>query len=420
MRIPNVLRDGRCAAWVPWLCGLLAAAIAARSLVGAYCDFGIYLDVAREFRAGGFDIYRDRIEVGPWLYPHVAVLPFVALDAVFGDAGSRWVWSLLLGLGTALLLRDTSRALRAFGGLRWWQWLAFGVLFQRCLAQNLTHGQLSLLVGVFVAGGVVHLQQQRDRRAGAWFAIAAALKLTPVLFLPALPLMRRPRAAAAMLVATAAAVLLVPLPFCGLAEHLRHLGDFWRTVSGVLSPAGPTGQMSMHAGPSISGTLDYLLQPTPFDLDGHTVNVLSLGDSSLRLVKLAWSAFVGGLLLAWFWLARRHPEPQRLALQSAAVMLAMLFFTPLVRVLHLATAMLPFALFCRGPRDRRDGLWWAVATAMLFAMTLRQKNLIGATLWRTLDGGGLLHFALVAMLIWLVRATRYTAPPRCNAGSASV
>jgi hypothetical protein len=68
--------------------------------------------------------------------------------------------------------------------------------------------------------------------------------------------------------------------------------------------------------------------------------------------------------------------------------------------------MLPFALFCRGPRRGRDVLWWATALAVLFALTLRQRWLLGETLWRSLDGGGLLHFALVGMLVWLLRESR--------------
>src|SRR5262245_42055882 len=93
-------RAGR---WLPWLCGLVAAGIALRNLIDTKGDLGIYLDVAREFRAGGIDIFRDRPDSGPWVYPHFAALPFAALQAICGDTLTRWIWCLLLGLGTALL-----------------------------------------------------------------------------------------------------------------------------------------------------------------------------------------------------------------------------------------------------------------------------------------------------------------------------
>jgi len=416
---PGWLEDPRLHRLLPWLCGLVAAGIAAKKLVGGTGDLGIYLDVAREFRAGGIDIFRDRGDAGPWLYPHVAALPIVMLQWVFADAAIRWLWCLGLGLATALLVRDLALAMRPFGGLRWWQWLVFGALFQRCIAQNLTHGQLSLWVGTFVLHGIVHLQNGRHARAGVWLGLAAAAKLTPLLFLVALPCQRAPRAAAAMVATMVIAILVVPWPFCGTAEHVRHLGDFWRTVVAALEGDAPLAIRG--AGPSISGTLDFLLQPRPLDAQGTTVNVLDLGDGALRLVKLAWSAAIGGLLLLWFLRARRAADPVRLGMQAAAVTLAMSFFSPLLRVYHLAAALLPAALFCRGPRHRADWLWWATATAILFSMTLRQKELLGETLWRTFDLGGVLHFALVAMLVWLVRdaAPARTASTSPNAALAA-
>lgn len=392
--------------WVPWLCGLVAFGLAAKNLIGAYADFGIYLDVARELRLGELDIYRSREPVGSWVYPHVAALPFAALQLFLSEAAIRWLWCGLLGLAVALLLRATARAMVPLGGLAWWQWIVFGVLFQRCIAQNLTHGQLSLWVGACVASGIVQLQRRNDFAAGAWLGVAAALKLTPLLLLPALPLMRRTRAAAAMLTVFATAVLILPWPFCGTDQHLRHLGGFWRRATEQLAATDQAEMLQLRAGPSVSGTFDYLLQDRPFDRDGHTVAVIDLSPSQLAAVKALWSTLLGALLTVLFWRARRHPDGARLALQAAAVLLATVFFAPLVRVYHLAATLLPFALFCRGPRAARDVLWWSTAIAILFAMTLRQKKLLGETLWRNLDASGLLHFALVAMLCWLVRESR--------------
>lgn len=392
-------------ALVPWVCGAVAAAIAARNVVGAYTDFGIYLDVGREFAQGGVDLCRARAESGPWSYPPCAALPFVALSWL-GDAAARWTWCLLLGLATALLLRATARAVAAGGAggaLRPWQWVAFGVLFQRCIAQNLTHGQLSLWVGTLIALGIVDLQRGRQGRAGVCLGLAAALKLTPLLFVVALPLMRARRAAAATAATFLAAVLLVPWPFCGTSEHLRHLGDFARSIAQSITAADDAALLQTRAGPNVRGTLDHLLQARPIDRDGHLVNVVDLPPAAVQAITTAWSIALAVLLIAWFRRAARMPDEERMAQQAAAVLLAAAFFAPLVRVYHLAGAMLPFALFCRGPRRRADWLWWATAAAALFAMTLRQKKLLGETLWRAFDAGGLLHAALVGLTVWLLR-----------------
>lgn len=226
----------------------VATGLALKNLLGTYADLGIYLDVAREFSAGGANLYRDRPDSGPWLYPHVAVLPFALLLQGFGDTGARIGWCLLLGLGTAWTVRSAARAVAPFGGLRPWQWFVFALLFQRCFAQNLTHGQLSLWVGAFTVAGTAALVQGRARSAGLWLGIAAALKLTPVLFLVALPLMGRWRAALAMAVTIVVAVLLVPWPFCGTDEHLRHLQDFARSVQqAVLTPNRRRSRRAMPA-----------------------------------------------------------------------------------------------------------------------------------------------------------------------------
>ena len=113
---------------LPWAFGIAAFVIAANKFVGGYGDPGIYLDCAREFSQGGIDLFRARQSTGPWDYPHCAVLPFVALQQLGSDALVRWLYCVLLGIGTAVILGDIVAAMRPLGGLKWWQWIAFGVV----------------------------------------------------------------------------------------------------------------------------------------------------------------------------------------------------------------------------------------------------------------------------------------------------
>ncbi|HEB53879.1 MAG TPA: DUF2029 domain-containing protein [bacterium] len=392
--------------WLPWLCGLVAFVIAAKKLIGGYDDLGIYLDVAREFQQGGFDLCRDRANSGPWVYPPCAVLPFVLLEGSLGNEGARWAWCLLLGVATALLVKALADAVRPIGGLTAWQWAVFGFLFQRTIAQNLSHGQLSLWVGTLVAMGIAALVNGRDLVAGIWLGLATALKVTPGLFLPALLLMARPRAAGSMAATVALAVGLATAPFCGWSEHVRHLEDFVDAALAAVRSPDDAAITAGRTGPSIAGTVDYLLQPRPADREGHTVNLLDVDDDTLRVARGVWSTLLGALLLAWFVRARRPDGPRRLLEQSAVVTMAITFFSPLVRTYHLAAMLAAAVLFCRGPRSRRDWLWFATASTLAFAMTLRQRNLIGVPAWRYLGLGGALHFALVAMTVWLARTAR--------------
>jgi alpha-1,2-mannosyltransferase len=400
---PVATRADRVLGLVPWVAGAVAVVIALGRLLRTDGDIGIYLDAARELVAGGVDIHRDRVEVGPFLYPHVAALPFVLLHELLGDRGARIAWCVLLGLSTVWLLRSVARCAVPFGGLRWWQWAVFALLFQRCIAQNLSHGQLSLVVGTLVTAGTACLVGGRDVRGGVWLGLAAALKLTPALFVVVLPFLGRTRAAVAMAATAAVAVLLVPWPVCGTDEHVRHLRTFAAAVHASLADPATAAITQYYAGPSVRGALDHLLQPRPVDRDGHTVNVLAVGDGTLRVVRGAWSLALAALLAAWCWRARRLPPPQRIAHQASAIAIAQCVFAPLLRTYHLAAAMVPFALFCRGPRGRRDALWWTAAGLVLVALTARQRNVLGETLWRAFDGGAMLHLALVLLVAWSVR-----------------
>ena len=387
--------------WLPWVLGVVAAGLAAKNLLTHHGDFGIYLDVARDVQQGRADLCRERVGTGPWVYPPCAALPFVLLEGL-GDTGARVAWAVLLGATTAWLLRSLAAFAAATGGLAWWQWLAFGVLFQRCLAQNLTHGQLSLAVGAFVAAGTAALVRGRGVRAGIWLGCAAALKVTPLLFLLALPFMRAWRAAAAMAAAFVLAVFVLPWPLFGTQLHSERLLDFWHTATASVTAPETSAIVRGAAGPSIHGALDYLLQPRPLDTEGHTVNVLAVGEATLRAVKLVWTVALGALFAVWFLRARSLPDERRLAAQAAAVALAACLFAPLLRTYHLAAAMVPFVAFCRGPR-RRDVLWWVAAAVLLFTLTLRQKNLLGEAAWRALDGGAALHVGLVLVAAWSAR-----------------
>ncbi|MBL8752009.1 MAG: DUF2029 domain-containing protein [Planctomycetes bacterium] len=391
---------------------VVAAGIAAKNLLfGRYADFDIYLTVARELQAGGVDLCRARTESGPWVYPHCAALPFVLMLQVFGEFGARVAWCCLLGALAAWLVRSLHTAVSAAQELRVRHWLVFALLFQRCVAQNLTHGQLSLAVGAFTAAGVAALVRGRDGKAGVWLALAAALKVTPVLFVPALVVMGRWRAALVMAATLAFTVFVLPWPLLGTAEHLRHLHDTWHALTSSVVDPTQSAIVQSYAGPGVGGALDYLLQPRPLDAEGRTVNLFAVGDTTLTVVKAIWSLALAALLGLWFLRAKHLPLGPRVLHQACTVVLAMGWFAPLLRVYHLAAALPPFLLFCTGPRDRRDGLWWLAAGVVLFAMTLRQKNLLGEAAWRALDGGAFLHLGMVLVAVWLLRSV--TQGPAC-------
>ncbi|MBZ0153135.1 MAG: hypothetical protein K8J09_16550, partial [Planctomycetes bacterium] len=185
------------------------------------------------------------------------------------------------------------------------------------------------------------------------------------------PLMRRGAASLVMAATIVVVVLLLPWPVLGTDEHLRHLAEFGRAAFASVADPDRAAIVQSYAGPSVKGAFDYLLQPRPLD-QGRTVNLFVVGDHTLLVVKLVWSLGLLGLLAAWFWRARRLPSAPRLVEQAAVVAMAFSFFAPL-------------------------------------ALTLRQKKLLGETLWRGFDGGALLHLAMVGCCLWSCRRVRRAA-----------
>jgi hypothetical protein len=408
--MPNLPMTRQWLKYLPWLIGLVAAGMAARNLIGGGGDLGIYLDTGHELHQEGVNLFRARPESAPIAYPPVAMLPFAWLQLVCSDTTIRWLWCLGMGLATAMLVRDLPRAMAPFGRLSCLQWVVFGVLFQRCIAQNLTHGQMSLWVSALMLRGTLHLQERREWRGGGLIGLAAALKLTPLLFVLVLPLLHKTRGAIMTALTFALLVYVVPIPFLGWDLHVHHLQDFHTAVIAPIFGGGKSELMALHpTSYSIAGTLEPLLQQRPIDATGTTVNLVDLSDSSYALVKLAWSAAIATLLAAWVWTARKLPTQQQIAHGAAAVMMGIAFFSPLTRAYHLAGALLPFAMFCRGPTSRRDVLWWSAAIAVAAAQTFRQRKLLGDTLWRLIDNLGVMHLGMVAITVWLLLLARRDA-----------
>ncbi len=382
----------------------IAAFLALRPLLTAYTDFGIYLDCARELVAGEANLYRDRGDIGAFLYPHVVLLPLAAIDLVLPEKLTRILYGLLLAAAATSLVVDALRTMRWFGPVSAWRIALLAVLFGRCITQNLTNAQLSLVVAACVARGVVTLANGRDVRAGIAFGVAIALKLTPAIFVVALPAMGRVRAGLVAAATTAALVLVAPLPFLSTSEHLRHLGDFHDAVLDPLFHSESRGT-SAEVGPSASirGTLDYLLQPRPRDADGRTLAIADLDGTQLRIAKLSWTLLLLGIA-AFGWIRARQLDARSAILVRCAItVIVMSLLSPLTRVYHLAAIAPAAALLCAiGPGSGRVARTFAIATWVAFAVALplRQRKLLGDELWWTLDNVGLIHFGLVAMLVW--------------------
>jgi alpha-1,2-mannosyltransferase len=181
--------------------------------------------------------------------------------------------------------------------------------------------QLSFFVLALVLAGVTALQRGKSRRAGIWLGLATVLKLLPGIFLVWLILKRR-WVAAGSLVLTVLIVALLP----------------------CLVVFGPRA------------TLEHHRHPDPFQ-------PLSLSERVCRLVS---QVFGLALAIGLVWMTRRplvfrplpgefaEPFADRIRIEVAVYLIAMLVLSPLLRTYYLVWALPGLVLLTRFGLDARE------------------------------------------------------------------
>jgi hypothetical protein len=180
--------------------GAVFAALAVRFARLPAVDFPVFHRAGRLFLAGA-DLYR-----GAWEYPYRYAPGVAALFAPLGRLGlpaARAAWavvSVALAWSAAALLSRRRRSALA-GPLAW-------LCLIQPLAQEIAHGQVDVLVLFLLVAAADLEDRQAEGMAGALVALAAALKVAPVVVALDWIVRRRWRA----LVGAAAGALLIAIP----------------------------------------------------------------------------------------------------------------------------------------------------------------------------------------------------------------
>jgi hypothetical protein len=156
--------------------------------------------------------------LGPYyVHPPPALLPVLPLAALpYRAATAAW---LALSLGLVGALAWLLAPVAAEAGLPLGPLLLFPLLvLWPPVLTNLELGQWSIVLGTLLAAGHRAWERGERPRGASWMAAAAALKLTPVVLLPALAL--RDRRAAWRFAAVLGGICLVALPLGGIAAWL--------------------------------------------------------------------------------------------------------------------------------------------------------------------------------------------------------
>ncbi|MBG0567687.1 glycosyltransferase 87 family protein [Actinoplanes aureus] len=198
-------------------------------------DLQVYLGALDTLRDGG-SLY-DYIRNGnaPFTYPPFAAL-FLLVPAQLPLTVLYAAWTLGTGLAAVALARLFDR--------RAAPWLALVLMLSAPVSSNFRYGQVSLLLAVLVTTDVLALRHSRHQ--GVLIGLAAAVKLTPLIFIPMLWLTGRRRAAA---VATATFLACTTLAGVLLPQ------DSWRYWGTEVHDVSRLGFITSVGNQSLNGAL---------------------------------------------------------------------------------------------------------------------------------------------------------------------
>ena len=359
---------------------LVAALVAALAVRGLYQatrsnDFGVFHAAACAV-VTGTSPYEIVHEGGrDYIYPPTLAILAAPLGLLPHDvAAALWIAGMLgaIGVSIAALLR----LVRPVD--RWARWAigAVAVLVSwRAIESEIGNGQANHLVLIALVAGVVALAARRPYGAGAAFAVATALKLSPGLFGVWLLATRRWRAFAAYVVTLAVLVLLLPAVVWGPTRTVEEYRRLQEKLSGRYD-TGAEGEES--AGRHVPG---YSLRALVFHLTTDVRAVTHSGGRDIRINVIDGSDRLAGaiyavaaaavLALSAGAIRRREETPARALFDASVVALAMVLVAPMTRTAHLIVLLLPaFVVAAVWFRSRsRPALAWWVVPAILLTFT---------------------------------------------------
>ncbi|MEU8713063.1 glycosyltransferase 87 family protein [Streptomyces sp. NPDC048663] len=299
-------------------------------LLRDWFDLRVYYGTVHTWVHHGGRIYDYRVpgtEYG-FTYPPFAAVGMLPMALV----------GLHLAIAASLLVNLAALAfvLRILAGPGWrrWGWYRWalalcGLALFEPLRDTFSFGQVNLVLLALVLGDCCLLRSGRGRWAGAGIGLAAAVKLTPALFIGMLLLARRWRAAA-----TATAVALAATGLAAWADP-RASRFYWTRA---LWDTSRVGRLDYVSNQSLQGVLARLGHPD----------------------KPLWASAVLITLAVWAWRTRKAVAAEDWTAAFALTGLAACLVSPITWVHHLVWTLPAFVLLARAGHPRIAGALYAV------------------------------------------------------------
>ncbi|WP_308373074.1 MULTISPECIES: glycosyltransferase family 87 protein [unclassified Streptomyces] len=348
----------------------LAAAVTAFTatvpLLRDWFDLRVYYGTVHSWvhHDGGVYDYRVPGTAYGFTYPPfaaVAMLPMALLPWPAAVAGA-----LLLDLA-ALAVAARVLAGRAWHRHGWYRCAlaACALALFEPVRDTVSFGQVNLLLLALVLADGGLSAAGRTRWAGAGIGIAAAIKLTPALFIVLLLIARRPRAAAVATSVATAATGLAALVAPGSSRF------YWTEA---MWDTGRVGRLDYISNQSLQGVLARLGEPHP----------------------ALWA--VAALAVLGVWARRAHRAAAAGDLRAALALtgLAACLVSPVTWVHHLVWTLPAFAVLVRAGRLRTAAALYALLCSSVVWLWFDDASGIGGFL-----GGSAYTWITLGLLLWL-------------------
>ncbi|WP_062646547.1 glycosyltransferase 87 family protein [Streptomyces maremycinicus] len=356
-------------------------------LLRDWFDLRVYHGTVDSWIHDGGRIYDYRVPGTPYGFTYPPFAAVVMLPMALVGLRTAIVTALLLDLAALAFV------VRVCVGPRWRRYGWYGAGLAACalavfepLRDTFSFGQVNLLLLALVLADAGLLASGRNRWAGVGIGLAAAVKLTPALFIGLLLVARRWRAAALATAVAAAATGLAALvaPDASRFYWTRALWDTSRV-----------GRLDYVSNQSLQGVLARLGVET----------------------RAVWAVLVLAVLGWWAWRARRAVAAGDWRAAFALTGLTSCLVSPVTWVHHLVWLLPSFAVLIHAGRPRVAGALYAVLCTSVVWLWFDDASGVGGFLggntytWITLG-------LLVSLPVGYSPAERRPTNPRTNATAA--
>ena len=281
--------------------------------------------------------------------------------------------------------------------LRWMRLFSvvLSAKFVLAVLENQAYDALGLL---FILLGLLALATSREYWGGTSLALAAAIKATPLIFLPYLLLKRRFVASAVFVVVLVGASYLPDLLLPPAGASAGNFNTWLAGIAGASFGLSPSVGNAFWSGTnllnhSLHGAVSLLIDEDARHALHHEV---------LYAIDAAYIALLGALLV----LSPRRKES--LAIDGALLLISMLMLSPMTSRSHYVVLILPYtAIVALSARDRlTPSLGWLVLLASFILATATSNDVVGqeVTEWSYghsfLVWGALVLVAYLAVVVW--------------------